>query len=196
MCNSMLHNNNIICADNTIKLNPAKSILKYREGDEIKLNKADFKETEMIKIIRTDSKNEDFIELVKNLDADLAERDGDAHSFYARLNKIDKIRHAVVVYENDKPTGCGAIKEYSPNTMEIKRIYTSPESRGKGIATKVLIELETWATELSYEKCILETGKNQPEAIRLYKKNGYKLIPNYGKYAGIENSLCFEKQTY
>ena len=147
----------------------------------------------MIKIIRTNSDNQDFIDLVKNLDADLAERDGNDHSFYAQFNKIDKIRYVVVAYENSKPAGCGAIKEYAPKTMEIKRMYTSPESRGKGIATKVLTELERWATELSYEKCILETGKKQPEAIGLYEKNGYKLIPNYGQYAEIENSLCFEK---
>jgi hypothetical protein len=54
--------------------------------------------------------------------------------------------------------------------------------------------LENWAGELSYAKCILETGKRQPEAIGLYKKNGYKLIPNYGQYAEAENSLCFEKE--
>lgn len=147
----------------------------------------------MIKIIRTSSDDQDFINLVKNLDADLAQRDGNDHSFYAQFNKIDKIKYVVVAYENNKPRGCGAIKEYAPNTMEIKRMYTSPESRGRGIATKVLTELERWATELSYEKCILETGKKQPEAIGLYKKNGYKLIPNYGQYAEIENSLCFEK---
>jgi len=147
----------------------------------------------MIRVIRTDSDNQDFIHLVKYLDADLAERDGDDHSFYAQFNKINKIKYVVVAYENSKPVGCGAIKEYAPNTMEIKRMYTLPESRGKGIATKVLTELETWAGELSYEKCILETGKKQPEAIGLYKKNGYKLIPNYGQYAGIENSVCFEK---
>ena len=147
----------------------------------------------MIKIIRTNSDDQDFIDLVKNLDAELAERDGNDHSFYAQFNKIDKIKFVVVAYENSKPMGCGAIKEYASNTMEIKRMYTSPESRGKGIATKVLTELEIWATELSYEKCILETGKKQPEAIGLYKKNGYKFIPNYGQYAEIENSLCFEK---
>lgn len=148
----------------------------------------------MIKLIRTDSDNQDFIELVKYLDADLAERDGNDHSFYAQFNKIDKIKHVIVLYENGIPMGCGAIKEYTPNNMEIKRMYTSPGSRGKGIATKVLTELEIWATELSCEKCIVETGKRQPEAIGLYKKNGYKLIPNYGKYAEIENSLCFEKE--
>ena len=147
----------------------------------------------MIKIKRTNSDDQDFIDLVKNLDAELAERDGNDHPFYAQFNKIDKIKYVVVAYENSKPMGCGAIKEYASNTMEIKRMYTSPESRGKGIATKVLTELEIWATALSYEKCILETGKKQPEAIGLYKKNGYKLIPNYGQYAEIENSLCFEK---
>ena len=147
----------------------------------------------MIRTKRTNSDNQDFIHLVKQLDAELAERDGKDHSFYAQFNKIDKIKHVIVEYENDKPVGCGAIKEYAPDTMEIKRMYTSPESRGKGIASRVLRELEGWASELSYEKCILETGKKQPEAIGLYEKNGYKTIPNYGQYAGIENSLCFEK---
>jgi len=72
-------------------------------------------------------------------------------------------------------------------------MYTLPGSRGKGIASQVLAELERWAAELSYEKCLLETGKRQPEAIALYKKRGYRLIPNYGQYAGVENSVCFEK---
>jgi GNAT superfamily N-acetyltransferase len=148
----------------------------------------------MTKIIRTDSDNHDFIELVRRLDADLAERDGNDHSFYAQFNKIDKIRHAVVAYEDGQPMGCGAMKEYSPNSMEVKRMYTLPVGRGKGIASKVLKELEIWAAELSYGRCMLETGKRQPEAIALYKKNGYKIIPNYGQYAGIENSICFEKE--
>ncbi len=148
----------------------------------------------MLTIKRTNSDNKDFIELVKHLDADLAKRDGKEHSFYAQFNKIDKIKYVVVAYENNIPISCGAIKEFAPKIAEIKRMYTSPGSRGKGIATKILIELEKWATELSYEKCILETGKRQSEAVALYKKNGYQLIQNYGQYAGIENSLCFEKE--
>jgi GNAT superfamily N-acetyltransferase len=147
----------------------------------------------MTKIIRTNSENRDFIELVRHLDADLAKRDGDDHAFYAQFNKIENIKHAVVAYESEKPVGCGAIKEYEPSTAEIKRMYVIPESRGKGIATKILSELENWAAELSFAKCILETGKKQPEAIRLYEKNEYRLIPNYGQYAEVENSVCFEK---
>lgn len=148
----------------------------------------------MIEIVRTDSDNMDFIQLVKYLDTDLAERDGKDHSFYAQYNKIDKIRHAVVAYVNDNPVSCGAIKEYTPDRMEVKRMYTVPQFRGRGIASRVLAELEQWAAEMSYRKCILETGKRQPEAIGLYKKSGYKSIPNYGQYAGVENSVCFEKE--
>ena len=147
----------------------------------------------MIKVIRTNSDHPDFISLVSLLDADLAKRDGDEHSFYAQFNKIDKIKHAVVVYEDEKPAACGAIKQYAEDIMEVKRMYTLPVCRGKGIATAVLNELEKWAAELGYAKCILETGKRQPEAISLYTRNRYVLIPNYGQYAGVENSVCFEK---
>lgn len=147
----------------------------------------------MIRLLRTDSQNKDFIELVKHLDLDLAKRDGADHSFYAQFNKIDKIKHVVVAYEGEKPVCCGAIKEYDAITMEIKRMYTHPQSRGKGIASMILSELENWATELSYKKVILETGVRQPEAIRLYEKNQYTLIPNYGQYAEVEDSRCFEK---
>lgn len=148
----------------------------------------------MIETKRTSSDDPDFKNLVNLLDADLAKRDGNEHAFYAQFNKIDMIKHAIVAYNNGMPVGCGAIKEYMPGSMEVKRMYTTPEVRGKGVATEVLIALEKWATELSYKKCVLETGKKQPEAIALYKKNGYQLIPNYGQYEGIENSVCFEKK--
>src|SRR5436305_9209211 len=147
-----------------------------------------------MEIIRTNSENPDFIGLVKLLDTDLAIRDGKDHSFYAQYNKIDKIKYVVVGYEDNKPIACGAIKEFTPQAMEVKRMYTLPEYRGKGIAQQLLTELEKWAKELSYAKCILETGKKQPEAIQLYKKSGYTITPNYGQYVGIENSVCFEKE--
>ncbi|MBX0334901.1 GNAT family N-acetyltransferase [Pontibacter sp. HSC-14F20] len=147
----------------------------------------------MLYLKRTDSDDPDFVALVKLLDADLALRDGEEHTFYAQYNKIDKIKHVVLAYEDDTPLGCGAIKEFESGTMEVKRMYVLPDGRGKGIATKLLAELEDWARELSFDKCILETGLKQPEAIGLYQKNGYQLIPNYGQYAGVENSVCFEK---
>ena len=147
----------------------------------------------MITLVRTDSDHPDFVAMVRLLDADLAQRDGADHSFYAQFNKIDKIRHAVVAYQDEVPVGCGAIKVYCDDAMEVKRMYVSPACRNTGVASKVLHELERWSQELSYHRCVLETGKRQPEAIALYQKQGYRQIPNYGQYAGIENSVCFEK---
>jgi putative acetyltransferase len=147
----------------------------------------------MIKCIRTNSDNKDFRLLVTELDADLKIRDGEEHLFYAQFNKIDRIKHVVVVYLDDKAVGCGAIKEFSSNTVEVKRMYVQPDKRKMGIASLILKELENWAVDLNYSKCVLETGKKQPEALRLYAKNGYSIIPNYGQYANVENSVCFEK---
>jgi putative acetyltransferase len=147
----------------------------------------------MINCIRTDSENEDFQKLVDELNADLGIRDGEDHSFYDQFNKIDNIKYVIVTYDNEIPVGCGAIKEYSGDAMEVKRMFVLLNRRGQGIATTILKELELWAIELNYIKCLLETGKKQPEAIALYKKNGYTVIPNYGQYENVENSVCFEK---
>jgi GNAT superfamily N-acetyltransferase len=147
----------------------------------------------MITCIRTNSENEQFQKLVRELDTDLSIRDGADHSFYDQFNKIDKIKYAIVAFENELPVGCGAIKEYSQDSMEVKRMYVLTNRRGQGIATTILRELEKWAIDLNYKKCFLETGKRQPEAIELYKKNGYRIIPNFGQYENVENSVCFEK---
>lgn len=147
----------------------------------------------MITLRRTNSEDADFQNLVNELDKELAVRDGDEHSFYSQFNTLAAIKYAVVAYEGNEPVGCGAIKEYSDKVMEIKRMYVPLDKRGKGIASIILKELENWARELKSEKCILETGLQQPEAIRLYKKNGYRPVPNYGQYVGVENSVCFEK---
>lgn len=147
----------------------------------------------MFNCIRTNFENKDFQKLVSELDADLVIRDGEEHSFYDQFNKIDKIKYAIVAYENEIAVGCGAIKEYSEDTMEVKRMYVALNKRRHGIASLILQQLELWAIELNYKKCLLETGIKQPEAIELYKKNGYMIIQNYGQYENVENSVCFEK---
>lgn len=148
----------------------------------------------MITVVRTNSDDKNFKQLTQELDSDLKIRDGDNYLFYAQLNKIGSIPNAVVVYEEGKPIGCGAVRKYSTVAMEVKRMYVIPGKRGQGIAVKILQELELWCTQLGYKKCILETGKNQPEAIRLYEKTNYKQIPNFGHYENSENSVCFEKE--
>ena len=142
---------------------------------------------------RTDSSNIDFQQLVALLDADLAIRDGNEHAFYHQFNKITNIRNVIVCYVDDKTIGCGAFKQYDQKKAEIKRMYVLPEFRGQGIGVAILKELELWAAELNFSECILETGKKQPEAIRLYQKAGYTITKNYGQYENVENSVCMAK---
>lgn len=145
------------------------------------------------RIERTSQDHKDFIDLVKLLDADLAIRDGEDHDFYNQFNGIDALNNVVVLYVDDVPVSCGAFKKLEGNTAEIKRMYTVEDSRGKGFGSLVLEELELWALELSYDKTLLETGVKQPEAIAMYKKNGYSITSNYGPYANVETSVCFKK---
>ncbi|HPE76975.1 MAG TPA: GNAT family N-acetyltransferase [Draconibacterium sp.] len=147
----------------------------------------------MIRTVRTNSENIDFIQLVALLDNLLADLDGRDHVFYDEFNRLDQIKHVVLIYDDDIAVSCGAIKEFDSETMEIKRMFTTESQRGKGIATQVLTELENWASELGYSKCVLETGKRLPDAVRLYRKNAYRQIPNYRQYIHVENSMCFEK---
>lgn len=147
----------------------------------------------MLTITRTDTDHPEFRKLIVLLDRDLAIRDGNDHAFFAQYNKLDKIRHAVLAFYDGVPAGTGAVREYEAGTMEVKRMFVLPGLRGRGIARAVLAELEKWSAELGYEKCILETGQKQPEAIRLYRKAGYQIIPNFGQYAEVESSVCMEK---
>ena len=147
----------------------------------------------MCVLIKTNSGNDDFRALVKKLDKYLAIKDGDEHEFYDQFNKLDSIKNVVIIYEGNRPVGCGAFKEYRPLVAEIKRMYVEPDFRNKGYASKILSSLETWAKDNAYEKCILETGLRQTEAIKFYSKNKYMEIPNFPPYEEMANSRCFEK---
>ncbi|WP_300442039.1 GNAT family N-acetyltransferase [Christiangramia sp.] len=150
----------------------------------------------MITIKRTNSNNPDFINLVRDLDKYLAITDGEEHDFYDQFNKLDRIKHVVLIYNDRKIIGCGALKHSTPNKMEIKRMYVKPEFRKSGYASKILEILKQWAIELGYQICVLETGSRQTEAIALYYRNHYKVIPNYPPYENRQNSLCFEKKLH
>ncbi|SDB27723.1 Ribosomal protein S18 acetylase RimI [Flavobacteriaceae bacterium MAR_2010_188] len=146
-----------------------------------------------MEVKRTSSTDQDFISLVAFLDQDLADYDGDEHSFYDQYNKITNIKYALVLYKGGHPVGCGAVKEFDRDSMEVKRMFVLKDFRGNGYSSIILSELEKWAAELGYKRTVLETGKRQIPAVELYKSKGYKQIENYGQYAGVENSICFEK---
>lgn len=144
-------------------------------------------------LIRTTAQNKDFVALVQQLDAHLAITDGDEHAFYDQYNKLGNIHHVILLYREGKAIACGAIKIFSEKRMEVKRMFTLPEYRGRGLARQILGTLENWAAEMGFPEVILETGVRQPDAIALYEKAGYERIENYGPYEGVENSVCFGK---
>lgn len=147
----------------------------------------------MITLKRTNSDDTDFKNLVVLLDQDLKIRDGEDHSFYNQFNTTNTIKHVIVFYENGIAVGCGAFREKGNDTVEIKRMFVHPDYRKKGIASTLLEALEIWAAEVNYRYTILETGKNQPEAINLYQKQGYHITPNYPPYETMDNSVCMKK---
>ena len=144
--------------------------------------------------LRTTPAHSEYRRLVRALDLDLAVTDGDDHAFYAQYNGSDDIEHVVLLLDGGAALACGALKPFADRTMEVKRMYTADLARSRGLAGTVLEELETWAAELGCERLVLETGKRQTAALRLYARHGYRrLEENYGPYAGVENSVCFAK---
>ena len=146
-----------------------------------------------MKIIRTTYVNPAFQELVGHLNEDLAQRDGKDHPL-AQFNEITHLKHVVVVYLKNKAVGCGAIAKTDLSAMEIKRMYVTPAHRGQKLGEKILTELENWTKELGLSKCILFMGVHQPEAMKLYLKNNFSVIENYGKLKDIPDSVCLAKK--
>lgn len=144
-------------------------------------------------LLRTDSTHPDFRNLVKSLDATLAEHNGDADDFFAQFNTLDAIKNCIVAYVDDMPAACGAFKPFSEDTVEVKRMFTDPEFRKRGLGSAIVKELENWAKELGFKKAVLETSQDLTQAISVYEKNGFYKIPNYGQYIGVDTSVCFEK---
>ncbi|WP_396187381.1 GNAT family N-acetyltransferase [Flavobacterium sp.] len=146
----------------------------------------------MVSLLRTNSNHQDFQKLTALFDEYLIDIDGDEKDFFAQYNQI-YIDNVIICYKNDVAVGCGAFKKSDTQVAEIKRMFVPIEHRGKGIALKILSELEVWAIELNHTSCILETSVKLENAIALYKKYSFEFIPNYEPYIGVESSVCMKK---
>lgn len=147
-----------------------------------------------VKLIRTTSENADFRRLINALDEDLYQRNGEAQLQYRQYNQVDSINHVIVVYLEGKPVGCGCFKRFDDHTVEMKRMFVKTEMRGRQLAARMLQELELWAIEEGFTNSVLETGRRQVEAQRLYFIAGYFRTENYGQYVGMEDSICYRKK--
>ena len=105
-------------------------------------------------------------------------------------------RHGVTVFvarDRDEAVGMAALVERPDGTAELKRMFVPPAARGRGIASDLLLVIEDYAASHDIHLIQLETGPLQESAIRLYERSGFLLIPNFGKYVGDDNSVCYEK---
>lgn len=174
-----------------------------------------------MEFVRTDGKNKDFMENCRLLDMDLDRRGGKRikRDKYSEYNKLDDIKEAIIIYEDGKLAGGGAIRKYyadrypgggyyegaergkhavwevsAENTVELKRIFVHPDYQGRGIGTELVSFLMEWARELGYRRMILETGELLAESCAVYQKLGFEVIPNYGPYADMPESLCMARE--
>jgi GNAT superfamily N-acetyltransferase len=101
----------------------------------------------------------------------------------------------VVAWLDGEPAGCGALKPVDGEVGlgEVKRMYTVPRARRRGVSRAVLAELEARAAALGYRRLQLETGTEQPEALALYGSHGWERIEPYGRYKDEPSSVCFAK---
>ena len=102
----------------------------------------------------------------------------------------------VVAHLDGEIVGCGALKplDREGGVGEIKRMYTAPSARRRGVSRAILGRLEEIAGELGYRSLKLETGTRQPEAVALYESAGWHRIEPYGRYRQSPWTVCLAKE--
>ena len=146
-----------------------------------------------IKVVKTTSENPDFISLIKTFDTFLWERYPELKKDYWGNNLIEFNANVFLAYLDQKAVASGCFKKYNNDTVELKRMFVSPEARGLGLAQLVIKELEAEAKNIGFKTMILETLYKQVEAIGLYQKMGFNIVDNYEPYVGLQNSICMSK---
>lgn len=100
----------------------------------------------------------------------------------------------LLLLEDGEPVAGGAYKRYDEHTAEVKRMWTHSAHRRRGLATRVLAELERSAAAVGYRRIYLTTGPRQPEAKGLYLVNGYTPLFDVTADPLTIGPLPFEKQ--
>lgn len=100
----------------------------------------------------------------------------------------------LVAHLDGAPVGCGAVRLLDAETGELKRMYVSPDVRGKGVGRRLVAALEAEARMLGARRLVLETGTRQTAALALYRATGFDPIPLYGEYEqSPDTSVCLGK---
>ena len=134
--------------------------------------------------------------LTAALNAELTSYYPEEEAHYFRLNPSDVapgVGTFLVAYNGSEAIGCGAVRRLGEAEAEIKRMYVVPTSRGQGVGRSLLSALEEEARALGADRLLLETGDRLPEALALYVRAGFSVIPRFGEYVDSPLSLCMAK---
>ncbi|MFM9371686.1 GNAT family N-acetyltransferase [Streptomyces sp. Da 82-17] len=128
------------------------------------------------------------------------EGDGDATPLDAAMFQPPHGLYLLAYDDRDRPLATGGWRSqeagpegYSDGDAELKRMYVTPEARGRGLARRILALLEADARAAGRTRMVLETGTAQPEAIALYTSEGYLPCAKFGYYRAYESSRCMAK---
>jgi GNAT superfamily N-acetyltransferase len=152
----------------------------------------------IVRFKHTDGNDSDFISLCHKLDDFLNELAGGEENRlqYIPLNSLQDIHDVMIAYHDDVPVGCASFKRFENDTAEVKRVFVKDNYRGQGISKELMRLLENSAKEKGYAKLILETGEALTAAMGLYRAIGYQVIPNYGAYQCMKDSVCMSKNLH
>lgn len=134
--------------------------------------------------------------LITELNAELTGRYPEAGATHFRLDAAEVapgFGAFFVASIDGEAVGCGAVRRIEDSVAEVKRMYVRTAARGRGIGGAILVALETEARALGVSRLVLETGVRQPEALALYRRFGFDVIPPFGEYVESPLSVCMAK---
>ena len=146
-----------------------------------------------MKTLITDEKDERFIKLVRELDKGYYQRIGEELSRYDKYNSLETHHVVILLMTSNEGVACASYRVFNKNSVEFKRVYVKKEYRKKGIAFKIIKQLEQDAIEKGFKHAYIITGKNNIPAIRLYEKLDYYKIPNIEGFEDDEVVISMKK---
>lgn len=149
---------------------------------------------EDIEIKTVSNNNDDFIQLCKELD--------DVHNIIVAeqraansscLYELEIYKNVYVMYYNELAVGCIAFTDVIDGNIEIGRVYIREQYRNQGIATKIFKKVLDSAIEKGAKSLTLDTYERLENAVRLYKKWGFKIVPQFDNLKDSPYSICMKK---
>lgn len=147
----------------------------------------------ILQVLEADINTDESLSLLKELSGSLIHITGNSGESSFSIDDMEVEKSIFVIARSGgKAAGCGAIRRIDDSTGELKRMYA--REQGLGVGTSILNFLENKALEFGFSRLICETRKINVGACSFYIRNGFHVIPNYGKYQGRDEAVCFEKR--